>query len=57
MGVAVMSEPEHEKNEDVERGYAEEQTDAPLDDVEREVSAPPEERWPEHQGNERGSAG
>ncbi|MBB4906237.1 hypothetical protein [Actinophytocola algeriensis] len=47
-----MSEPTHEKNEDVERGYAEENSEAPLDDVERDVSAPPEERWPEHQGNE-----
>jgi hypothetical protein len=52
-----MSEPRHEENEDVERGYAEEHSDAPLDDVEREVSAPPEERWPERRGNEPGSTG
>jgi hypothetical protein len=43
-----MTEPGHE---DVERGAAEENSDAPLTDMEREVSKPPEERWPEHQGS------
>ena len=52
-----MSEPRHDNDEDVERGYAEENSGAPLDDVEREVSAPPEERWDEHQGNESEPAG
>ncbi len=44
-----MSDPHYEENEDVERGAAEENSDAPLTDMEREVSRPPEERWPEHQ--------
>jgi hypothetical protein len=47
-----MSEPNGEQTEDVERGYAEENTDTPLDDVEREVSKPPEERWSGHRDTE-----
>ena len=52
-----MTEPTRRDNEDVERGYAEEDTGTPLDDVERDVSAPPEERWPEHRTNETESNG
>ena len=47
-----MTEPDREESQDVERGAAEEYTDAPLDDMEREVSRPPEERWPEHRDSE-----
>jgi hypothetical protein len=42
-----VSTPSHD-DEDVERGAAEENSDAPLTDMEREVSRPPEERWAEH---------
>ncbi|MFL6125355.1 hypothetical protein [Actinophytocola sp.] len=51
-----MTEPERAEDQDVERGAAEENADAPLDDMEREVSRPPEERWPEHQGRESESS-
>jgi hypothetical protein len=41
-----MSEPD--KSQDVERGAAEDASDAPLTEMEREVSRPPEERWSGH---------
>ena len=41
-----MSEPD--KSQDIERGAAEEASDAPPTEMEREVSLPPEERWSGH---------
>ena len=52
-----MTEPGREEDQDVERGAAEENAGAPLDEMEREVSKPPEERWSEHQGGGSGSGG
>lgn len=45
-----MSEPTGRENEDAERGAAEENSGIPATEMEREVSKPPEERWPEHGG-------
>jgi hypothetical protein len=45
-----MSGPD--KSQDVERGAAEEASDAPLTEMEREVSRPPEERWSGHAGQD-----
>jgi hypothetical protein len=52
-----MSEPNRHEDEHVERGYAEENSDAPLDEMEREVSKPPEERWSGDRGSESESTG
>ncbi|MFL6143783.1 MAG: hypothetical protein ACJ72N_18215 [Labedaea sp.] len=41
-----MSEPG--RAGEVERGAAEENTGVPLDDMEREMSKPPEQRWADH---------
>jgi hypothetical protein len=49
-----VSTPEH-GDEHVERGAAEENSDAPLTEMEREVSRPPEERWADH--SDSGSEG
>ena len=54
---AIGCTPRHEENEDVERGYAEEHSDTRVDDVERSVSAPPDERWPERSGGGPESSG
>jgi hypothetical protein len=39
------------ERDDVERGAQEEYSDAPLTEMEREVSRPPEERWADSRGS------
>jgi hypothetical protein len=43
-----MSETRENPGQDVERGYAEEESGVPASEMEREVSRPPEERWSGH---------